>query len=75
LISLRESFVGEKKLGRILGKMGRMQGRQAETMPMQGSAEDQMVASTDSPVGDRRLVFSRREVKEGEGAYRVGRSL
>jgi len=52
-----------------------MQGRQAETMPMQGSADDQMVASTDSPVGDRRLVFSRREVKEGEGAYRVGRSL
>lgn len=52
-----------------------MQGRQAETMPMQGSAEDQMVASTDSPVGDRRLVFLRREVKEGGRAYRVGRSL
>ncbi len=44
-------------------------------MPMQGSAKDQMVASTDSPVEDRRLVFSRREMKKGKKAYRVGRSL
>ena len=49
-----------------------MQGRQAQTRPMQGSAEDQIVASTESP--RRRNQYwsgARGEGEDGQGSSAI----